>query len=52
MESLKLKYDRAGRSDGIAFVTYSNADDAKEAIRKFDGANAAGTCHHTKHSNS
>ena len=42
MDSLKLKYDRAGRSDGIAFVTYLNIDDAKEAIRKFDGANAAG----------
>ena len=31
-----------GRSDGVAFVTYASLSDANEAIRKFNGANAAG----------
>ncbi|PHH62019.1 hypothetical protein CDD81_7643 [Ophiocordyceps australis] len=39
---LQLLYDRAGRSEGTAFVTYESRDDAKEAIRQFDGANANG----------
>jgi THO complex subunit 4 len=39
---LNLLYDRAGRSEGIAFVTYESAQDAKRAIREFDGANANG----------
>ena len=39
---LEIKYDRAGRSEGIAFVTYESHQDAKEAIREYDGANAAG----------
>lgn len=42
VESLRLKYDKLGRSDGVAFVTYSSIDDANEAIRKYNGANAAG----------
>ena len=42
VERLHLKYDKAGRSDGVAFVTYTSIDDAKEAIRKYNGANAAG----------
>jgi len=37
-----LKYDKAGRSDGVAFVTYTSIEDANEAIRKYNGANAAG----------
>lgn len=37
-----MKYDRAGRSEGTAFVTYESARDAAEAIRQYDGANAAG----------
>ena len=37
-----LTYDRAGRSEGIAYVTYETAEDAKRAIREFDGANAKG----------
>ncbi|KAK1832893.1 hypothetical protein QBC39DRAFT_304093 [Podospora conica] len=40
--SLEMKYDRAGRSEGTAFVTYESHLDAKEAIREFNGANAAG----------
>lgn len=39
---MSLTYDRAGRSEGIAYVTYESAHDAKEAIREFDGANAKG----------
>ncbi|CAJ2513876.1 Uu.00g019950.m01.CDS01 [Anthostomella pinea] len=39
---LELVYDRAGRSEGIAYVTYDRRDDASEAIREFDGANAKG----------
>ncbi|KAK4145488.1 uncharacterized protein C8A04DRAFT_35757 [Dichotomopilus funicola] len=40
--SLEIKYDRAGRSEGTAFVTYEHPRDATQAIREFDGANAAG----------
>ncbi|OTA93790.1 hypothetical protein M434DRAFT_72478, partial [Hypoxylon sp. CO27-5] len=39
---LELLYDRAGRSEGIAFVTYENRNDALEAIRQYDDANAKG----------
>ncbi|KAI0408953.1 hypothetical protein F4802DRAFT_305589 [Xylaria palmicola] len=39
---LELLYDRAGRSDGVAFVTYETRDDALDAIREFNGANAKG----------
>lgn len=39
---LSLTYDRAGRSEGIAYVTYETSYDAKKAIREFDGANAKG----------
>ncbi|KAL2136028.1 hypothetical protein VTI74DRAFT_5764 [Chaetomium olivicolor] len=39
---LEMKYDRAGRSEGTAFVTYESHRDATQAIREFDGANAAG----------
>ncbi|KAL2142311.1 hypothetical protein VTI28DRAFT_1320 [Corynascus sepedonium] len=40
--SLEMKYDRAGRSEGTAFVTYESHRDAAQAIREYDGANAAG----------
>ncbi|KAK6227046.1 RNA binding protein [Colletotrichum tabaci] len=39
---LDLKYDRAGRSEGIAFVTMESREDALEAVKEFDGANANG----------
>ncbi|KAI0889127.1 RNA-binding domain-containing protein [Annulohypoxylon maeteangense] len=39
---LELLYDRAGRSEGTAFVTYENRNDAMEAIKQYDGANAKG----------
>ncbi|KAF9770156.1 hypothetical protein IL306_012326 [Fusarium sp. DS 682] len=39
---LQLRYDRAGRSEGTAYVTYESKDDAQEAVKQFDGANANG----------
>ncbi|KAK8095279.1 uncharacterized protein PG998_001909 [Apiospora kogelbergensis] len=39
---VELLYDRAGRSEGTAYVTYNRSDDARAAIREFDGANAKG----------
>ncbi|OAL73394.1 RNA binding domain-containing protein [Trichophyton violaceum] len=40
--SVSLLYDRAGRSEGTAFVTYKRLSDAETAIHEFDGANAKG----------
>lgn len=37
-----IRYDRAGRSEGVAFVTYEALEDARAAIRDYDGANANG----------
>ncbi|KIX94238.1 uncharacterized protein Z520_09948 [Fonsecaea multimorphosa CBS 102226] len=42
VKEARLRYDRAGRSEGIAFVTYDRVADARAAIREFDGANAKG----------
>ncbi|KAL3417261.1 RNA binding protein [Phlyctema vagabunda] len=42
VHKLSLVYDRAGRSEGVAYVTYESAQDAKLAVREFDGANAKG----------
>lgn len=42
MLETKLVYDRAGRSEGVAYVTYENVQEARTAIREFDGANAKG----------
>lgn len=42
INSLALRFDRAGRSSGTAFVTYQHLSDARLAIREFDGANAHG----------
>ena len=39
---LNLLYDRAGRSEGVAYVTYMHNEDARAAIKEFDGANAKG----------
>ncbi|KAI9036478.1 putative RNA binding protein [Aspergillus affinis] len=40
--NLTIVYDRAGRSEGVAYVTYSRNSDARTAINEFDGANAKG----------
>ncbi|KFG81848.1 putative RNA binding protein [Metarhizium anisopliae] len=42
VSKLNLRYDRAGRSEGVAYVTYEQREDAEEAIKQFDGANANG----------
>ncbi|KAK2750414.1 hypothetical protein FQN57_003894 [Myotisia sp. PD_48] len=42
VSTVSLVYDRAGRSEGVAFVTYQRLADANTAIREFDGANAKG----------
>ncbi|MCJ1286117.1 hypothetical protein MMC26_005460 [Xylographa opegraphella] len=42
VHSISLRFDRAGRSTGTAFVTYGSVADARSAIREFDGANANG----------
>ncbi|KAJ5647376.1 hypothetical protein N7490_003748 [Penicillium lividum] len=39
---LTLVYDRAGRSEGVAHVTYKYLKDAHTSIKEFDGANAKG----------
>ncbi|KAG4304802.1 hypothetical protein PORY_001855 [Pneumocystis oryctolagi] len=39
---LKIKYDRSGRSTGIAYVNFEKIEDARNAISQFNGANAAG----------
>ncbi|MCJ1375987.1 hypothetical protein MMC20_007225 [Loxospora ochrophaea] len=40
--SVSIRFDRAGRSSGTAFVTYESIADARLSIREFDGANAHG----------
>jgi THO complex subunit 4 len=37
-----MVFDRAGRSEGTAYVTYGHVADARQAIKEFDGANAKG----------
>ncbi|KAJ6260706.1 Acetylcholinesterase [Drechslerella dactyloides] len=39
---IDIMYDKAGRSEGIAHVLYSNPDEAMLAVDQFDGANAKG----------
>lgn len=39
---MRIQYDRAGRSEGAAIITYNHIDDARSAIKEFDGANAKG----------
>ncbi|KAL8828494.1 MAG: hypothetical protein Q9191_002552, partial [Dirinaria sp. TL-2023a] len=42
VQTLSIRFDRAGRSSGTAFVTYESLADARQAVRSFDGANANG----------
>lgn len=37
-----LKYDRSGRSSGVAFITYETPAEAAQAKREFDGKFAKG----------
>ncbi|WVO17135.1 hypothetical protein L204_104826 [Cryptococcus depauperatus] len=38
MEGPQIKYDRSGRSTGIAWIQYASVQQAKAAINQFDGA--------------
>ncbi|KAM0788632.1 hypothetical protein ACM66B_006104 [Microbotryomycetes sp. NB124-2] len=38
----KIKFDRSGRSEGVAWVTFTNTEDASQAREAFDGAMAKG----------
>lgn len=49
VSKLNLRYDRAGRSEGTAYVTYDRKEHAEEAVRQFDGANANGQCPESRH---
>ncbi|OQE19414.1 hypothetical protein PENSTE_c015G00435 [Penicillium steckii] len=42
VSALNLAYDRAGRSEGVAYITYAHLKDAHTSIQEFDGANAKG----------
>ncbi|KAG4300910.1 hypothetical protein PCK1_002987 [Pneumocystis canis] len=42
VSKLNIKYDRSGRSTGIAYVNFEKIEDAHSAINQFNGANAAG----------
>lgn len=42
VKDVRLQFDRAGRSEGTAFVTYDSIGDARAAVKEFDGANAKG----------
>jgi len=37
-----IRYDRSGRSSGVAFVTYETPEEASKAIARFNGATANG----------
>jgi len=37
-----IKFDKSGRSEGVAWVTYTNSSDAERAKIEFDGAPAKG----------
>ncbi|KAJ5463072.1 RNA binding protein [Penicillium sp. IBT 31633x] len=42
VSELTVSYDRAGRSEGVAYVTYARLRDAHTSIQEYDGANAKG----------
>ena len=42
VSSVRMLYDRHDRSQGVAFVTYEYEDDARQALKEFNGANAYG----------
>ena len=37
-----MSYDRSGRSEGVAYITYARLKDAHTSIQEYDGANAKG----------
>eukprot|EP01098_Paradermamoeba_levis_P008018 TRINITY_DN3340_c0_g1_i1.p1 TRINITY_DN3340_c0_g1~~TRINITY_DN3340_c0_g1_i1.p1 ORF type:complete len:332 (+),score=66.53 TRINITY_DN3340_c0_g1_i1:28-1023(+) len=42
VEKLNIQYDSSGRSNGIAFITYSSAKDAQSAIKQFNAVKLFG----------
>ncbi|CAI7603532.1 unnamed protein product [Penicillium glandicola] len=42
VSELTVSYDRAGRSEGVAYITYARLKDAHTSIQEYDGANAKG----------
>lgn len=42
VSELTLSYDRSGRSEGVAHITYARLKDAHASIQEYDGANAKG----------
>lgn len=40
--SLNIKYDRSGRSSGIAIISYETSAEATKAKKQFDGILAKG----------
>ncbi|KAJ5238927.1 RNA binding domain protein [Penicillium chermesinum] len=42
VSNLEILYDRAGRSEGVALVTYTYLRDAKRSVEEFHKANAKG----------
>jgi THO complex subunit 4 len=42
VSDLTLSYDRSGRSEGVAHITYARLKDAHASIQEYDGANAKG----------
>ena len=41
---LLLKYDRSGRSSGVAIITYENPAEATRAKKEYEGKLAKGLC--------
>ncbi|KAJ5322721.1 RNA binding protein [Penicillium brevicompactum] len=42
VSDLTMSYDRSGRSEGVAYITYARLKDAHTSIQEYDGANAKG----------
>uniref|UniRef100_A0A060TC52 ARAD1D33352p n=1 Tax=Blastobotrys adeninivorans TaxID=409370 RepID=A0A060TC52_BLAAD len=42
VKKVKIQYDRSGRSEGVAWVTFGDAHSAREAIELYNGKPAAG----------
>lgn len=42
VSDLSMSYDRSGRSEGVAYITYARLKDAHTSVQEYDGANAKG----------
>ncbi|CAG7940136.1 unnamed protein product [Penicillium olsonii] len=42
VSDLTMSYDRSGRSEGVAYITYARLRDAHTSVQEYDGANAKG----------